>query len=55
MIILLSGERMERSREINCPSLVFYAILNMKDTSSVGRTHSCILGKGEGIAQNKLP
>ena len=46
---------MERSREINCPSLGFHAILDMSDTSSARRTHSCILDKGEGTMQNKLP
>ena len=55
MIVSLGGERMERSREINCPSLGFHVILDMRDTSSTGWTHSCILDKVEGIAQNKLP
>ena len=41
--------------KINCPSLVFYAILDIRDTSSVGRTHSRILDKVEGTTQNKLP
>ena len=48
-------ERMERSREINYPSLGFHAILDIRDTSSVGRTHFYVLDKGEGTAQNKLP
>jgi len=55
MIVPLGGERMERSREINRPSLGFHAILDMKDTSSAGRTHSCILDKVKGAVQNKLP
>ena len=55
MIFLLGGERMERSYEINCPKLGFHAILDMKDTSLVGWTHTCILDKAEGIVQNKLP
>ena len=55
MIVPLGGERIERLREINYPSLGFYAILNIRDTSSVGRTHSCILDKVEGTTQNKLP
>ena len=46
---------MERPHEINYPSLGFHAILAMRDTSSVRRTHSCILDKVEGAAQNKLP
>ena len=49
------GERVERLREINCLSLGFHAILDMRDTSSVGRTHSCVLDKGERTVQNKLP
>ena len=48
-------ERMERLHEINYPSLGFHAILDIRDTSSVGRTHFCVLDKGEGTAQNKLP
>ena len=36
------GEKMERSREINCPSLGFHVILDIRDTSFAGRTHSCI-------------
>jgi len=47
MIISLGGERMERLREINCPNLRFHAILDMRDTSLAGRTHSCILDKVE--------
>ena len=47
MIILLKGEKVERSHEINCHSLGFHAILDMRDTSSVGWTQSCTLGKGE--------
>ena len=39
---------MERLRETNCLSLGFHAILDMKDTSSMGRTHSGLLDKGEG-------
>ena len=55
MIVSLGGERTKRSREINCRSLGFHAILDMKDTSSVRQTRSCILDKGEGTTQNKLP
>ena len=55
MIVPLEGERMERSCEINCPSLRLHAILDMSDMSLMGRTHSCILDKREGTAQNKLP
>ena len=55
MFFLLGGERMERSYEINCPKLGFHVILDMKDTSPVGWTHTCILDKVEGIVQNKLP
>ena len=55
MIVALVGERMERSREINYPSLRFRAILDMSDTSLVGRTHSCALDKEERTTQNKLP
>ena len=55
MIVSLGGERMERPREINCLSLGFHAILDMRDTSSAGWTHSCILDRVEGTAQNKLP
>ena len=55
MIVPLERERMERSREINRPGLGFHAILDMRDTSSVGQTHSCILDKVKGTAQNKLP
>ena len=36
---------MERLREINCPSLGFHAILDTRDTSSVGQTQSCTLDK----------
>ena len=49
------GKRMERSREINYPSLGFHAILDMRDISSTRRIPSCILDKGEGTVQNKLP
>ena len=52
---MIGGERMERSREINCPNLGFHVILDMSNTSLARQTHSCILNKGEGIAQNKLP
>ena len=45
------GEKMERPREINCPCLGFHAILDMRDTSSAGWTHSCILDKVEGTTQ----
>ena len=38
-------DRKERSREINCPNLRFHVILNIRDTSSAGWTHSCILDK----------
>ena len=55
MIVPLGGERMGRSHKVNYPSLGFYAILNMRDTSLAGRTHFCILDKGEGTTQNKLP
>ena len=55
MIVLLRGERMERSHEINCPSLGFHAILDMRNISSARRTHSCILDKREGTTQKKLP
>jgi len=55
MIVTLEGERMERLHEINYPNLGFHAILDMKDTSSAGWTHSGILDKVEGTAQNKLP
>ena len=47
MIVQLEGEKVERLCEINCLSLGFHAILDMRDTSSMGRTHSCILDKGE--------
>ena len=46
---------MERPREINYHSLGFHVILHIRDTSSVGRTHSCILDKVKGTLQNKLP
>ena len=46
---------MERLCEINCPSLGFHAILDIRDTSLMGWTHSCILDKGEGTARSKLP
>ena len=49
------GERMERLREINYHSLGFHVILHIRETSSVGQTHSCILDKVEGTSQNKLP
>ena len=55
MIVPLRGEKMERPHEINYPIIGFHVILNMRDTSSVGWTHSCKLDKGEGTAQNKLP
>jgi len=55
MIVSLGGERKERSHEINCPSLGLHAILEMRDTSSTGWTHSCKLDKMEGTTQNKLP
>ena len=55
MIVTLGGERMERLREINCPSLGFHVILDMRDMSLVGWTNSCILDKGEGTMQHKLP
>ena len=55
MIISLGRERMGRLQEINYPSLGFRAIIDMRDTSSAGWTHSCILDNGEGIMQNKLP
>ena len=47
MIVLLKGEKVEKSRKINCPSLGFHAIVDMKDTSLVRWSHSCILDKGE--------
>ena len=53
MIVPLGGERKERSHEINYPSLGLHAILDMRDTSSTGWTHS--LDKMEGTTQNKLP
>ena len=49
------GERMERSLGIKCPNLGFHVILDIRETSSVGQIHSCILDKGEGTVQNKLP
>ena len=49
------GERMERSLGIKCPNLGFHVILDIRETSSAGRIHSCILDKREGIVQNKLP
>ena len=55
MIVPLGGERMKRLCEMNCPSLGFHAILDMKDTSSAGQTHSYVLVKMKGITQNKLP
>ena len=55
MIVSLGGERKQRSHEINCPSLGLHAILDMRDTSSIGWTHSCKLDKMEGTTQNKLP
>ena len=55
MIVPLGGERMDRSREINYPSLGFHAILDMRVTSSARRTHSYLLNKVEGTTQNKLP
>ena len=36
---------MERLCEINCPSLGFHAILDTRDTSSVGQTQSRTLDK----------
>ena len=47
MIVQLVGEKVERLCEINCLSLGFHAILDMRDMSSMGRTHSCILDKGD--------
>ena len=44
------GEKMKRSREINYPNLRFHVILDMRDTSLAGRTHSYVLVKMEGIA-----
>ena len=56
MIIPLEGEKKKRSCEINCPSSGFHAILDMKDTSLVGRTHSRILDKrGENRAKSIAP
>ena len=55
MIVSLGGERMEKPCEINCPNLGFHAILDMRDTSLARWTHSCVLDKVEGTAQNKLP
>ena len=55
MIVSLGRERMGRLHEINYPSLGFRAIIDMRDTSSAGWTHSCILDEREGTAQNKLP
>ena len=55
MIVPQVVEIMERSLEINCPSLGFHAIFNIRDISSTGQTYSCISNKGEGTAQNKLP
>ena len=52
---LLGGERIERPREINYASLGFHVILDMRDTSSGGRSHSYILDKVEGIAQINCP
>ena len=46
---------MERLHEINCHSLGFHAILDTRDTSSAGWTHSHTLDKGEETMQNKLP
>ena len=46
---------MERSRELNYPSLGFRAIRDMNETFLVGRTHFCILDTVEGTMQNKLP
>ena len=45
--LIVGGKRKEISREINCPSLGFHAILDMRDTSLAGRTHSRILDKVE--------
>ena len=44
----VGGNRKERSHEINYPSLGLHAILDMRDKSLAGRTHSCILDKGGG-------
>jgi len=49
MIVSLEGEGIERSHEINYPSLGFHTILDMRDTSSAGWTHSRMLDKLEGI------
>jgi len=53
MIVSLEGERMERSHEINYPSLGFHAIHDMRDTFSAGQTHSCILDMRKGTMQKK--
>ena len=55
MIVPLEGERMDRSCEINYPSLGFHVILDMRVTSLARRTHSYVLNKVEGTTQNKLP
>ena len=55
MIVPAGGERMERSHEINCPSLGFHVILVMGEISSAGWTYSCIMDKEERTARNKLP
>ena len=55
MIVSLGRERMERSREINCPSLGFSTILDMSDTSSVRQTHSCIMDKGREPCKINCP
>ena len=44
----VGGNRKERSHEINYPSLGLHAILDMRDKSLAGWTHSCILDKGGG-------
>ena len=55
MIVPLKRERMERSREINCPSLGFHVILDTRDTSLAGRTHFYILDKGRDLCKINYP
>ena len=52
---LIRGEGKERLCEINCPSLGFHAILSMKDTSLVERTHSRNWTKGKGSCKINCP
>ena len=55
MIVPLGGERMGRSCEINYPNLGFHVILDIRDTSLMGRTHLVYWTRWRELGKNKFP